>query len=196
MKAIIIVAAVAAMATQNFAGEPAGASASASHSVAVANYLTIPFNTITGDSTNLTAYKGKVVLVVNVASQCGNTPQYAALEALYRKYKNRGFVILGFPANNFGQQEPGTNEEILTFCKTNYDVTFPMMSKISVAGPDQHPLYTYLTKESALPGKITWNFGKFLLDRNGVVIARFDPKTKPDNPELVSKIEKLLTEQQ
>jgi glutathione peroxidase len=161
-----------------------------------ASYLSIPFQKISGDTTNLAAYKGNVILVVNVASKCGNTPQYAGLEALYRKYKDRGFVILGFPANNFGKQEPGTNAEILTFCKTNYDVTFPMMSKISVLGDDQHPLYTYLTKESPQPGKITWNFGKFLLDRNGAVIARFDPKTKPDDPALVSKIEKLLTEQQ
>ena len=197
MKTIIGIMAVAAMTTHICAGGPAGgASASTSHAVAVENYLAIPFKTITGDSTDLAAYKGKVVLIVNVASKCGFTPQYAALESLYRKYEKRGFVILGFPANNFGQQEPGTNTEILSFCKTNYDVTFPLMSKISVAGDDQHPLYTYLTKDSPQPGKITWNFNKFLLDRNGMVIARFDSKTKPDDPEVVSKIEKLLTEQQ
>ncbi len=164
--------------------------------VAKADYLHIPFRTITGDTTNLAAYKGNVILLVNVASKCGHTPQYAGLESLYRKYKDRGFVILGFPANNFKQQEPGTDAEILNFCKTTYDVTFPLMSKISVEGPDQHPLYTYLTTQSPQPGKITWNFNKFLLDRNGRVVARFDTKVEPDDPQLVSKIEKFLTEAQ
>ena len=160
------------------------------------SYLTIPFKTITGDTTDLAAYRGKVVLLVNVASKCGHTPQYAGLEAMYRKYKDRGLVILGFPANNFGEQEPGTDAEILTFCKTTYDVTFPMMSKISVKGDTQHPLYTYLTKQSPVPGEITWNFNKFLLDRNGHVIARWDQKTEPNDPKLVAVVEKLLTEAQ
>ncbi|HEY3296414.1 MAG TPA: glutathione peroxidase [bacterium] len=160
------------------------------------SYLTIPFKTIAGDTADLAAYKGKVVLLVNVASQCGYTPQYKGLEALYRKYKDRGLVILGFPANNFGEQEPGTDAQILTFCKTTYDVTFPLMSKISVKGEGQHPLYTYLTKQSPAPGEITWNFNKFLLDRNGTVITRFDSKTTPEDPKLVAAIEKLLTEAQ
>jgi glutathione peroxidase len=155
-------------------------------------YLNIPFKTITGSETNLGAFKGQVVLLVNVASKCGFTPQYAGLEALYRKYKDRGLTIIGFPANNFLKQEPGTDAEILTFCTSKYDVTFPMMSKISVAGKEQHPLYTYLTKESPVPGKITWNFNKFLLDRSGKVIARFDSKVKPDDAELVTQIEALL----
>jgi glutathione peroxidase len=168
----------------------------ASHMKETANYLDIPFETISGDTTDLAAYHGKVILIVNVASKCGFTPQYKGLEALYRKYKDRGFVILGFPANNFKQQEPGTNAEILTFCKANYDVTFPLMSKISVKGEDQHPLYTYLTKDSPAPGEITWNFNKFLVDRNGAVITRFDSKVTPEDPQLVAAVERLLKEQQ
>jgi glutathione peroxidase-family protein len=152
----------------------------------------IPFNTITGEATSLAAYSGKVVLIVNVASKCGFTPQYEGLEKLYLQYKDSGLVILGFPANNFLSQEPGSDQEILTFCTTKYNVTFPMMSKISVKGKDQHPLYTYLTKESSCKGAISWNFNKFLLDRQGNVIARFDSKTKPDDPELVAKIKELL----
>jgi glutathione peroxidase len=156
------------------------------------DYLHVPFRTITGDTANLAAFGGKVVLVVNVASKCGNTPQYAGLEKLYEKYKDRGFTILGFPANDFRQQEPGTDAEILSFCATNYGVTFPMMSKIVVKGPGQHPLYAYLTQQSPFPGEITWNFNKFLLDRRGTVIARFDTKTKPEDDAVVSKIEALL----
>jgi glutathione peroxidase len=112
----------------------------------------MPFKTIDGKETNLNAYKGKVVLIVNVASKCGHTPQYKGLEQLYQKYKDRGFVILGFPANNFGGQEPGTDQEIKQFCTLNYNVTFPMMSKISVSGNDKHPLFVYLTEKSGLPG--------------------------------------------
>jgi glutathione peroxidase len=152
----------------------------------------ISFATITGDTTNLNAFKGKVVLVVNVASKCGYTPQYAGLESLYLAKKDKGFVILGFPANNFKDQEPGTNEEILKFCQTTYNVTFPMMAKISVKGPDIHPLYAYLTKWSNLPGDISWNFNKFLFDRNGNLVARYDSPVKPDDPQLVSKIDSLL----
>src|SRR6516165_10806188 len=130
---------------------------------------------IDGKDTTLKAYKGDVVLIVNVASKCGLTPQYSALESIYEKYKDQGFVILGFPANNFGAQEPGTNAEIKTFCTTKYNVTFPMFSKISVKGADQAPLYTYLTQETGngITGDIKWNFTKFLVDRNGKVIQRF-----------------------
>src|SRR2546429_363182 len=134
----------------------------------------------------LSAYKGKVALIVNVASQCGYTPQYAGLEKLYEKYKDKGFVVLGFPANNFGAQEPGTNEEIKTFCTRNYNVTFPMYSKISVKGSDKAPLYKFLTDANANPttgGEIKWNFTKFLVGRDGKVIARFEPKVTPDSPE-------------
>jgi glutathione peroxidase len=152
-------------------------------------------NSIDGSPAPLSAYQGKVVLIVNVASRCGFTPQYAGLEALYEKYKDRGFVILGFPANNFGGQEPGTNEEIKTFCSTKYNVTFPMYSKISVKGNDQAPLYQFLTDKQANPstgGEIQWNFTKFLVDKNGKVAARFESKVTPESPEVAGAIEKAL----
>jgi glutathione peroxidase len=151
-------------------------------------------NSIDGQPAPLAAYQGKVVLLVNVASQCGYTPQYSALEAIYEKYKDQGFVILGFPANNFGAQEPGTNEEIKTFCTRKYSVTFPMYSKISVKGADQAPLYTYLTKETGtgIAGDIKWNFTKFLVDREGKVIQRFEPAVTPDSKEVTAAIEKQL----
>jgi glutathione peroxidase len=151
-------------------------------------------NSIDGKPAPLADYKGKVVLLVNVASQCGYTPQYSALEAIYEKYKDQGFVILGFPANNFGAQEPGTNEEIKTFCTRKYSVTFPMYSKISVKGADQAPLYAYLTKETGpgITGEIKWNFTKFLVDRDGKVIQRFEPAVTPDSKEVTGAIEKQL----
>ena len=142
----------------------------------------------------LADFKGKVVLMVNVASQCGYTPQYTALEAIYEKYKAQGFVIVGFPANNFGAQEPGTNEEIKTFCTRKYSVTFPMYSKVSVKGDDQTPLYQYLTKDTpaGINGDIKWNFTKFLVDRKGTVVQRFESKITPDSPQVTSAIEQLL----
>jgi len=154
--------------------------------------FTLP--SIDGKAMPLVEFKGKVMLVVNVASRCGYTPQYSALEALYEKYKDRGFVILGFPANNFGGQEPGSNEEIKTFCSTKYNVTFPLYGKVSVLGSDQTPLYRYLTRETngSISGDIKWNFTKFLVGRDGKVIQRFEPAVKPDSPEVVNAIEKLL----
>jgi len=152
-------------------------------------------NSIDGQPTPLSSFKGKVVLLVNVASRCGYTPQYAGLEALYEKYKNRGFVIVGIPANNFGAQEPGSNQEIKTFCTAKYHVTFPMMAKVSVKGDDITPLYAFLTDKSAHPdtgGEIGWNFTKFLVGPDGKVIARFDSKVTPDSPELTSAVEKAL----
>lgn len=148
---------------------------------ALSNIYTFTLNSIDGKPAPLADYKGKVVLVVNVASQCGYTPQYSALESIFEKYKDRGFVILGFPANNFGAQEPGTNEEIKTFCTRKYNVTFPIYAKISVKGPDQAPLYSYLTKDTApgIRGDIKWNFTKFLVDRRGSVVKRFAPRTPP-----------------
>ena len=151
--------------------------------------------TIDGKEQKLSDYKGKVVLLVNVASKCGLTPQYTALESLYAKYKDQGFVIVGFPANNFGGQEPGTNEEIKQFCTGKYNVTFPMMSKISVKGDDKDPLYKFLTEGGAgkeFAGDIEWNFAKFLVDRNGNVIARFASKTTPDSPQVTAAVEKAL----
>ena len=150
---------------------------------------------INGKDTKLSQYKGKVVMIVNVASKCGYTPQYEQLEAVYKKYADKGFVILGFPANNFNQQEPGTNEEIQTFCKSKFGVTFPMMSKISVVGADKAPLYHYLTEKQTagdFAGEIGWNFNKFIVDRNGNLIARYNSKVKPDDKTVTEEIEKAL----
>jgi glutathione peroxidase len=158
------------------------------------NIYSFTLNSIDGKPAPLADYKGKVVLIVNVASKCGFTPQYTALESIYEKYKDQGFVILGFPANNFGAQEPGTNEEIKTFCTRKYDVKFPMYAKISVKGDDQAPLYAYLTKETGpgLTGDIKWNFTKFLVDRNGNVVQRFESAVTPDSKEVTGAIEKAL----
>ena len=148
---------------------------------------------ITGEQTPLSAYKGKVSLIVNVASKCGLTPQYEGLEHLYQQYKGQGLAILGFPANNFGGQEPGTEEEIQTFCSTKYNVTFDLFSKMSVKGDDIDPLYAYLTGlPEPIGGEIEWNFGKFLVGKDGMVIARFSPKTAPDAPEVIAAIESAL----
>jgi glutathione peroxidase len=151
-----------------------------------------------GKDVNLADFKGKVVLIVNVASKCGNTPQYKPLEEMYEKYKDQGLVILGFPANNFGSQEPGTNQQIREFCDATYHVAFPMMSKISVKGDDKAALYKYLTEAQTngqFAGEIEWNFTKFLVDRNGAVIARIAHRTKPDSPKVIAEIEKALAAQ-
>jgi glutathione peroxidase len=139
-------------------------------------------NSIDGQPTPLAAYKGHVVMLVNVASRCGFTPQYTALESIYEKYKDRGFVIVGIPANNFGSQEPGSNQE----------VTFPMMAKVSVKGEDKTPLYQYLTTTPKTGGEIQWNFTKFLVGPDGQIVARFEPKVTPDSPEVTAAIEKAL----
>jgi glutathione peroxidase len=177
----------------------------------------IPLTTITGSPASLAGYSGKVLLIVNVASGCGLTPQYTALESLYQQYKDRGFVILGFPANDFGAQEPGTNQEIAKFCSTDYPITFPLFSKITVTGPSKHPLYAGLTAAAPdhvvhgpmrqtladyaakngfpppnpLP-ELLWNFEKFLIGRDGNVIARFAPDTPPYDPRILSAIEQAL----
>jgi len=148
---------------------------------------------IDGKDTTLSAYKGKVVLIVNVASKCGLTPQYSALEAIHEKYKDKGFTVLGFPCNQFRGQEPGTNEQIKQFCSSKYNVTFPLFDKIDVNGPKRHPLYTALAgPESPFPGDIKWNFGKFLIGRDGKIIKRFEPTTTPNSPEVTSAIEAAL----
>lgn len=156
--------------------------------------FTLP--SIDGSDTSLGQFKGKVLLLVNVASKCGFTPQYAGLESLYEKYKDQGLVVIGFPANNFGAQEPGTNEEIKSFCTRTYHVSFPMYAKVSVKGGDKTPLYHYLTEQAnpATNGEIGWNFTKFLVDRNGKVIARFDSKVKPNDAALVGAVEKALNQ--
>jgi glutathione peroxidase len=153
----------------------------------------IPLKDIDGKDATLQAHAGKVLLIVNVASECGHTPQYAGLEALWRKYRDRGLVVLGFPCNDFGEQEPGSNAEIRKFCTSRYEVTFPMFEKIHLKGAEQHPLYRALTGPAApFPGDVQWNFGKFLVDRTGKVIARYDSDTEPESSTLVDAIEKAL----
>jgi glutathione peroxidase len=150
---------------------------------------------IDGKDVKLADYQGKVLLIVNVASKCGLTPQYAGLQDLYEKYKDKGLVVLGFPANEFGAQEPGTNAEIKQFCTSKYDVSFPMFSKIVVKGQGIHPLYQFLTSKETNPefaGEIGWNFAKFLVGRDGKVIDRFDPRTAPDDAKLVAAVERAL----
>lgn len=147
---------------------------------------------IDGKPVNLSQYKGKVLLLVNTASFCGNTPQYSDLQAMYEQYSEKGFEILAFPANNFGQQEPGSNQEIKSFCFTKYSLTFPLFSKISVKGSDKHPLYQYLTEQSPFPGEVEWNFQKYLVDRSGNIVGRFHHRTKPLAPEVVKEVERVL----
>lgn len=174
----------------------------------------VPLKTIDGKDTTLADYGGKVLLVVNVASKCGLTPQYEGLEAIYRRYREQGLVVLGFPANDFAGQEPGSNEEIQTFCQTSYEVDFPLFAKIAVTGDQQHPLYRELTqaqpKAAQKPGEdfrkrleghgmtpnpepgVLWNFEKFLVGRDGAVVARFAPDVPPDDPLVVGAVEKAL----
>jgi glutathione peroxidase len=157
----------------------------------------IPIADIDGSAGELAKQQGNVTLMVNVASQCGLTPQYAGLERIYEQYRERGFAVLGFPCNQFGAQEPGTPDEIKTFCETSYGVQFPMFEKIEVNGDGRHPLYTELTKSTDSEdhtGDIRWNFEKFLVSRDGAVIARFSPLIDPEAPELVSAIDKALTD--
>jgi len=149
-------------------------------------------NDISGEEYSFSQLKGKKVLVVNTASKCGLTPQYEGLQELYEKYGGDDFMIVGFPANNFAKQEPGSNEEIATFCQKNYGVTFPMMSKISVKGDDQHPLYKWLTSESENgleDSEVTWNFQKYMIDEEGQLVGHFAPTVKPDSKKLITWIE-------
>ena len=149
--------------------------------------------TIDGEEQSLKDFQGKTVLVINVASKCGLTPQYAGIEALYRKYKDKKFTVLGFPCNQFAGQEPAPESEIKSFCTTNYEVTFPMTSKIEVNGVDKHPLYAWLTgTEAVFSGDISWNFEKFLISKKGEVIKRFGPKVTPEDADLVAEIEKSI----
>lgn len=162
---------------------------------AVPEALNFKVKSLDGKDVELSKYDGKVVLVVNVASECGLTPQYKDLQAIYDQYKDQGLVVLGFPCNQFGSQEPGTEAEIKQFCTENYGVTFDMFSKVDVNGEKAAPLYKYLTALETKPkgaGKVSWNFEKFLLNRKGEVVARFEPQTKPDSTEVVSAIEKEL----
>lgn len=161
----------------------------------VASLYEFTVKNIDGSDVKLDAYRGKVLLLVNVASRCGYTPQYDGLERIYKKYHGQGLEVLAFPANNFGGQEPGTNAEIKDFCTLKYNVTFPMFAKISVKGDDQHPLYTYLTAKETDPefaGPITWNFNKFLIGRDGKIVARFESKDEPESEKVKQAVEKAL----
>lgn len=153
----------------------------------------VPLKDIDGKETTLKPHQGKVMLIVNVASKCGNTKQYKELQALHEEFAKEGLAVLAFPSNDFGGQEPGTNEQIKEFCSTKYNVTFPIYDKVVVKGADKHPLYEELSgKESPFPGDVKWNFGKFLVDRDGKVIARFEPKTKPDDVTVTTAIKDAL----
>lgn len=150
-------------------------------------------NRIDGTPAPLKGYEGKVLMIVNVASKCGNTPQYAGLEALYAKYRDQGFVVLGFPANDFGGQEPGSNAEIADYCRAVWGVDFPVFEKISVKGDTKHPLYAFITsRPSPIGGEISWNFQKFLVGRDGTIVERFSPGTQPMAPAVIAKIEAML----
>ena len=175
MKSLFLVIAILFVSTLTRAEEPK-------------NLYQFTVQDIEGNNFNLSQLKGKKVLVVNTASKCGLTPQYEGLEKLYQKYKDKNFIIIGFPANNFMKQEPGTNEEIAEFCQKNYGVSFPMMSKISVNGNDIHPLYKWLTTK--MDSEVSWNFQKFLVDEKGEVVGVYSPKTKLDDEKIVSWIEK------
>jgi glutathione peroxidase len=156
------------------------------------NFHSFMVNTLEGESFDLSSLKGKKVMVVNTASKCGLTPQYEALQAVWEKYGGDNFVIIGFPANNFMNQEPGSADEIRDFCTTNYGVSFPMMEKISVKGKNIHPLYKWLTEKSengVMDSNVSWNFQKYLIDENGSLVEMFSPRTKPDDAEIISWIE-------
>jgi glutathione peroxidase len=191
----LMVVAICCTASIWLASASTARSAKKESAMAPASVLEFTVKNIDGQDVRLETYKGKVILITNVASKCGYTPQYEGLQAIYAKYKEQGLVVLGFPANNFLGQEPGTNEEIKTFCQLKYNVSFPMFSKISVKGSDIHPLYQFLTSKetnSEFGGDITWNFNKFLVDRSGKVIARFETKEKPEGEKIVQAIEKAL----
>lgn len=178
MKTLLILAALSAPVVRASAGD---------------SLYTIPLKDIDRKPTSLKTYAGKVLLIVNVASKCGYTPQYEGLEALYAKYKDKGFVVLGFPCNQFGGQEPGTDAQIKQFCSSKYAVTFPLFDKIEVNGPHRDPLYVLLAgKGSPYPGNIRWNFTKFLIGRDGKILRRFDSKVKPESPDLVKAVETAL----
>ena len=154
----------------------------------------IPLTLIDGTVTSFGQFRGKTVLVVNVASKCGFTPQYAGLEALYQKYADDGFVVLGLPCNQFGAQEPGTEDDIQAFCELNFGVSFPLTAKVDVRGKNQHPLYAELTrfKTGVMPGLIKWNFEKFLVNADGEIVNRFAPTVKPESDQIVQAVEKVL----
>ncbi|HMX62508.1 MAG TPA: redoxin domain-containing protein [Candidatus Sumerlaeota bacterium] len=184
----IVAGACGVASAQSAPGAPAKVAAKAEGSL-----LEIPFTDAKGTTETLSMYKGQVMLVVNVASKCGYTPQYKELEELYEKYKDQGFVVVGFPSNDFNSQEPGTNEEIQMFCKGKYNVTFPVKGKMPTRNDDKSPLYKALTgPNSPYPGAIGWNFEKFIIDRRGNIVGRFKSKVTPMSPEITGAVEKAL----
>jgi glutathione peroxidase len=194
---LFVVSLLAGMSAFLLLSAPPGPVSAADSAKKPASILDFHVKDIDGKEIDLAKYQGKVLLVVNTASQCGYTPQYKELEAVYEKFKAQGFEVLAFPANEFGAQEPGSDEQIKEFCSATYHVSFPLFSKIVVKGKDIHPLYDFLTSESTNPkfaGQIPWNFTKFLISRKGEVIARFQPGDKPLSPKVVESIEKSLAE--
>jgi glutathione peroxidase len=174
-----------------------GATADDKGSTEVPPVLNFKMTDLSGKEMDLSDYKGKVVLIVNVASKCGFTPQYKGLEALHKKYSKEGLVVLGVPSNDFGHQEPGSSEEIASFCQKNYGVKFPMVAKVPVKGEEQAPLYKYLTSKETDPrfaGPIKWNFTKFLINRRGEIVNRFEPPVKPESERVTQAIEAALAE--
>ncbi|NUM56793.1 MAG: glutathione peroxidase [Candidatus Hydrogenedentes bacterium] len=196
MSRLIAYVAVVAVAVGASAADKKDDEESANDKPAAASVLDFTVKDIDGKETKLgDKFNGKVLLIVNTASKCGYTPQYTDLEAVYKKYHDQGLEVLAFPSNDFGAQEPGTNDEIKTFCSSKYDVTFPLFSKIPVKGDDKDPLYAYLTDSSKHPatgGDIKWNFTKFLVGRDGKVVARYEPKVKPTDTEVTEAVEKAL----
>lgn len=195
--ALLAVATLALVAASVFIvrGRPTSVGEASTKEKEVKSIYDFALKDINGKEVKLDQYRGKVALIVNTASKCGYTPQYEGLQKIYDQHKDQGFIVLGFPANNFKGQEPGTDEEIKEFCSLRYNVTFPMFAKISVGGEDKHPLYKYLTEKETNPqfaGEIKWNFNKFLVDKNGRIIARFDSGDKPESDKVVQAIEQAL----
>ena len=189
---LVVIAAIASAFALRDDSIPSATTEKEESKMSASTFFSLNALDIEGNDVNLGKYKNKVVMFVNTASQCGFTPQYKGLQAIYDKYKDRGFVILGFPANNFGGQEPGSNEEIKTFCTMRYKVTFPMFAKISVKGDDQHPLYKHLTSHEKFGGDVSWNFNKFLANHKGELINRFDSRVKPESETIATAIEEAL----
>ena len=195
--ALLAVATLALVAASVFIvrGRPTSVGEASTKEKEVKSIYDFALKDINGKEVKLDQFRGKVALIVNTASKCGYTPQYEGLQKIYDQHKDQGFIVLGFPANNFKGQEPGTDEEIKEFCSLRYNVTFPMFAKISVGGEDKHPLYKYLTEKETNPqfaGEIKWNFNKFLVDKNGRIIARFDSGDKPESDKVVQAIEQAL----
>jgi glutathione peroxidase len=193
--ALVLAAVLALSSLPAFAAGPKAPTPEKAPAMETQPLYAVKVNTIDGQEKTLADYKGKALLIVNTASECGYTPQYAGLEKLYAQYKARGFEVLAFPSNDFGGQEPGSNQEIKRFCELRFKTTFPLFGKVVVKGAGQHPLYALLTRTPGMEGEVRWNFGKFLVSPEGQVVARFDSKVEPTSPELTRKLEAVLPKQ-